>query len=127
MNRSTPHRGILLVDDDDQLMTLLNLSDGGGDLLIYKSSVELALASIYESSFDLILLNIEMSGAFELLEKIRQQNQPVCLIISSSPESIAVARFISYDFLMRPFDTERVLSQLKKWFGQADTILLATP
>ncbi|MDF2382717.1 hypothetical protein JMG10_14645 [Nostoc ellipsosporum NOK] len=119
MSITSSTRHLLLIDDDSNflkaLFDLIGEEQPQPPVAVdFSSSTEAALDKLVEKSYALVLLNIEMPGAFDLLAKLRAEKMRVCLLIAPHPESLLVARFIDCDFLIKPFDREMVLGQLKR-------------
>jgi two-component system, LytTR family, response regulator len=76
---------------------------------------EAALAAIDELKPDLVLLDVQMPGmnGLELLEKIPVEKRPAVVFITAFDE-FAVPAFAAHavDFLLKPFDHERVAKVL---------------
>ncbi len=117
----TPH--ILIVDDEDDIRFLLQgiLDDEGYKTSIAASSKE-ALKLFSENSFDAIILDVWLqegsSDGLNILNKIIEDKPgtPVIMISGHSTIEIAVSAIKSgaYDFIEKPFKTERLLVMVKR-------------
>lgn len=108
---------ILIVDNDQQLSEMLcSITATRPDLSF---SIDLTdplifMHTLTPNVYNLVALNITSPHAFDLLRVTARLGIPVCLIIDSSPEALIVARFIQYDFLIKPFITETVIRLIEK-------------
>src|SRR5271167_2735142 len=113
-----PH--ILIVDDESSIRESLQgiLEDEG-----YKTSVspsgEDCLELLRKSSFDLILLDVWLTGidGLEVLEKIREMDDPPEVIMISGHGTIETAvratKLGAYDFAEKPLSLEKTLILVK--------------
>ena len=104
---------ILLVDDDANLRQVMehNLSTSRYSVFPAESG-EAALQILETRSIDLAIVDIQMEGmsGIELLEKVKQYDSSVIVIIITAYGSIELAvdsmKKGAYDFITKPFNTE---------------------
>src|SRR5271170_1621049 len=111
---------ILIVDDESGIRESLRgiLEDEG-----YKTSIspsgEDCLQMLHKSSFDLILLDVWLTGidGLETLEKIRELESPPEVIMISGHGTIETAvratKLGAYDFLEKPLSIDKTLILIK--------------
>lgn len=74
-----------------------------------------------EKNPSLIIANLELSGAFDLLEAVRHSPVPVLLTIHEYPESLAAVRFLQWEYLIKPFHNSLVSKKVQEvWLKPAD-------
>ncbi len=108
---------ILLVDDDDVLLSVISIQLGKHDFdITTASSGEEALNIFRESSFQLLITDIVMPGmsGIELLKEVKRINPETEVIIITSYASventISALRFGAYDYLIKPFKNHELVS-----------------
>ena len=114
---------ILIVDDERDICHLIQgiLEDEGYETLYANSSKE-AKEKLSQYKCDLVILDVWLqtgsSDGLELLDKIMDEtpNMPVVMISGHSTIEIAVSAIKNgaYDFLEKPFKTDRLLVMLKR-------------
>ncbi len=114
---------ILIVDDEDDIRFLLQgiLDDEGYQTSIAASSKE-ALKLFSENTFDAIILDVWLqegsSDGLNTLGKVMEEKPetPVIMISGHSTIEIAVSAIKNgaYDFIEKPFKTDRLLVMLKR-------------
>ncbi|PYZ98985.1 DNA-binding response regulator [Alteribacter lacisalsi] len=111
---------ILIVDDEVQMQNLLAFCLKSMDAEITKvSSGEQALTVIEKESFDVILLDILMTGmnGFEVLEQLEQGGKPVpVIILSALGETEQVVKGLNagaYDYVTKPFEPQELLARVQ--------------
>jgi diguanylate cyclase (GGDEF)-like protein len=105
---------ILLIDDDEQIRSLL------GELLCREyrctkaASAEEALAVLEQSTFDLVVSDINMSGfsGLELLPLVHRDSPDTVVVMISGVQTIETAieaiRGGAFDYIMKPLDLNHV-------------------
>src|SRR5437879_5162054 len=100
---------ILIIDDDDQIRSLL------GDLLaerhtcVLASSAEEAMQLLRAGKFDLVLSDINMGGisGLELVPYVVRENPETVVIMISGQQTIETAieamRVGAFDYITKPF------------------------
>jgi|GEM_PF-3212237 len=85
------------------------------------SSISGALTVMREENPSLIIANLELSGAFDLLEAVRYSPVPVLLTIHEYPESLAAVRFLQWEYLIKPFHSSLVSKKVQEvWLKPVD-------
>lgn len=124
---------ILIVDDEKIIRDAVSqLVEDGGHYAETASSGEIALKSLKETNFNLVLLdvNLDRENGLDVLVKIQQQNPniPVVVFTAVATTKIAVEamRRGALDFLEKPFTTEQfqiVLSRVQKHHKLAERVV----
>lgn len=112
---------ILVVDDDQDLRTLMKIRlEGAGYLATLAERGEEALAHAEEEVFDSAIIDLRMEGmdGIALLEKLLRLQPSLPVIILTAHGTIANAveatKKGAYDFLTKPFDPKELLHCLEK-------------
>ena len=112
---------ILLVDDEKPLRdTCRRLLTGRGYDVITVENGQVALEILAKESFDIILLDLKMPvmGGEEALEIIAKKHPDIPVIIITGYGTIDTAIECmgkgAYDFITKPFDTERLLLTIER-------------
>ena len=107
---------VLVVDDEKNIRRTVTMVLEGEDYEVEEaSSAEEALGMLNERSYDVALLDVQMSGmtGLELLERIRQMDTPPEVIMMSGhammTDAVNATRLGAFDFLEKPLDRERLL------------------
>src|ERR1700691_37383 len=111
---------ILIVDDESGIRESLRgiLEDEGYKISVSPSGED-CLDSLRKSSFDLILLDVWLTGidGLEVLQKIREMEDPPEVIMISGHGTIETAvratKLGAYDFLEKPLSLEKTLILIK--------------
>ncbi len=109
-------KSILVVDDDKEIRESLRmiLQYAKYDTHFAEDGTS-ALSQLASFSFDLVLLDIKMSGmdGIEVLKKIRETDQETPVVMISGHATIETAveatRIGAYDFLQKPLDKDKLL------------------
>jgi two-component system, OmpR family, response regulator len=128
---------ILLLEDDLNLSeTVCDYFEEQGFQVICVYDGEDALSAIYENSFDLLLLdvNVPNKNGFEVLKEVRNQNNNVPAIFTTSLNSMDSLEegFLSGcdDYIRKPFALKelllRVQTILKREFSNKNEIINIT-
>ena len=111
---------ILVVDDDkDVCMLLEGALHAAGYNVKAVSDPELAVPSLKEKHFHLVVLDLNMPGksGLEVLEEIRKSNPDVAVVICTGYPSVetaaAVMRLGGTDYVQKPFNLDRFLTAVK--------------
>ena len=114
-----PEQRLLIVDDDSNLRLLYRreLESAGYEVAAVGSALE-ALTAVGESTFDLILLDIEMPGmnGLEALQHLRQM-APKTKVIINSAYNIYKANFETWladDFVVKNSDLKPLKDTIRK-------------
>jgi len=123
---SKPWR-VLVADDDPTAGLLMQAALGGGDFaLTLVDNGSDALAEFLQSSFDIVLLDVEMPGldGFEVCSAIRRTHGdgfPVVLVTGrTDPAFIERARQLSADYIAKPVDWKSLASRLRSMLSAKD-------
>lgn len=112
---------ILIVDDEASIRRATSLAlDAAGHYVETAENGAVALQSLKESSFDLVLLDLylgEESG-LQLLETIRREHPEVHVVIFTAnatiPNAVEATRLGAVDFLEKPFSPDQLRQALKR-------------
>jgi len=112
---------ILVVDDETHVRAMMGstLERQGYEVLLASSGRE-ALESLELNTFDLVLTDIVMQdmNGIALLEQIHAQhpNLPVVMVTAIHDISVAIdsMRRGAYDYLLKPFEREHLLSTVRR-------------
>lgn len=111
---------ILLLEDDQLLAeTLIDLLEDEGYHITHTSNGQLALDTIYDSRFDLYLLdiNVPLIDGITLLKELRDSddNTPAIFLTSHKEKEILSRSFISGgdDYITKPFDNDELVFRIK--------------
>jgi NtrC-family two-component system response regulator AlgB len=112
---------ILIVDDEASIRRATSLAlDAAGHYVETAETGAVALRSLKESSFDLVLLDLylgEESG-LQILETIRREHPSVHVVIFTAnatiPNAIEATRLGAVDFLEKPFSPDQLRQALKR-------------
>ena len=133
-----PGEKILIVDDDDDIREVLSdrLETMGYNTATAVDGVQ-GLAAIRQDTPDLVFLDIRMPelDGFGVLEQLHKENLDTIVVVITAYGSIQFAvramRLGAYDFVEKPFDTDRLEVVLDKALSQvhlkqAHTVLRET-
>ena len=121
-----PGEKILIVDDEEDIREVLSdrLEGMGYNTTTAVNGVQ-GLAAIRQDTPDLVFLDIRMPelDGFGVLEQLRKEGLDIVVIVITAYGSIEFAvqamRLGAYDFVQKPFDTDRLEVVLKKALAQA--------
>jgi two-component system, OmpR family, KDP operon response regulator KdpE len=128
---------VLVVDDDDNIVTLLKLSlERAGARVLTANSGSQALRQTFEHRPDVILLDISMPDVdgFTVCQRLRDLSDMPIIMVTALDRPEHVTRAFSYgadDYITKPFDvgelTARIqacLRRARKSAGTKDTLVL---
>jgi putative nucleotidyltransferase with HDIG domain len=129
MVRSRKAARILVVDDEAHVRSMIGatLEHLGYDVQLSISGRE-ALEILERNSFDLVLTDIVMQdgNGIALLERIRAQqpNLPVVMVTAIHDISVAIdsMRRGAYDYLLKPFEREHLVSTVQRALDHRDAL-----
>ena len=112
---------ILIVDDEPSIRRATSLAlEASGHYVETAENGGVALRSLRETSFDLVLLDLylgEESG-LQLLETIRREHPGVHVVMftahASIPNAVEATRLGAVDFLEKPFSPDQLRQALKR-------------
>lgn len=112
---------ILIVEDDELMQEMLCtvLEKNGYDLTLTKDGEE-GWNTFREKDFDLVLLDYKLpkTEGFSLLHKIKELSPEVIVIVMTSFSSVECAvkaiKMGAYDYISKPFHTEKLLIQVQR-------------
>jgi len=122
---STAHgKKVLLAEDDSDIadLVVMMMSERGVDITHVENGA-LALESMSEQSFDLVLMDINMPvmTGYEALEQLQKDNSktPVVIMSASTVDADrAKAEFLGcYDYLVKPVDVNDILQIMNGIIG----------
>src|SRR5437868_2587447 len=105
---------LLIIDDDEQIRTLLTQLLGGENDCTAAESAEAALKLLASNSFDLVISDINMSGisGLEFIPTILSKNPDTVVIMMSGQQTIDYAieamRAGAFDYITKPFDIPHI-------------------
>ncbi len=111
----------VLVDDEPFLINVLaNLLERHCPhihIIATFNSPEEAIAAIPELKFDLLFLDVEMSGmtGFELLERLGVHSFRVIFVTAHEAYAIKAFRINALDYLLKPVDADELIAAVKKY------------
>lgn len=116
---------VLIIDDEreicESIKMILDFEDYETE---YATKPEQGLQLLSAGTFEAVLLDIQMPGmnGFEVLSKIRENNNPVNVIIISAYGSIENAvkatRLGAFDFLEKPIDRDKLIISVRNAVSQ---------
>jgi DNA-binding response OmpR family regulator len=122
---ATPQRRILVVDDDDDIRSLLEqLLGDAGYAVESAADGRAALRAFHTRPFDLVVLDVSMPGldGFATLERLRDlSDAPVILLTARSGEIDKVRGFRSGadDYVAKPFGRQELLARIEALLRRA--------
>ena len=112
---------ILIVDDDQGLLTLMKMRlEAAGYKAIVAEGAEQALSREQDDPFDMAIVDLKLNGTngLTLLEKLLHLRPHLPVIILTAHGSIASAveatKKGAYDYLTKPFDPKDLLHRIEK-------------
>ena len=118
--KQNPDR-ILVVDDEPHVCDILKKILEEENYTVFTAiSGARALNFLKKESIDLILLDVKMPrmGGIEFLQKVRQSDKSVAVIILTAHATLGTAREAmelgAYDYITKPFDARFVISMVKE-------------
>ncbi|HVJ21075.1 MAG TPA: sigma-54 dependent transcriptional regulator [Polyangiaceae bacterium] len=116
---------ILVVDDDQATCNLLKLGlQRNGSTVTVTTEPELALASLVEQDFDLVLtdLNMPRIDGIELCRRIARERPDLPVVVLTAfgnlDTAIAAIRAGAYDFITKPFELDAVSVAVSRAIAQ---------
>ena len=116
VKRAMTTANILVVDDEKNICRTVSMVLQGEDYEVdTASSAEEGLEMLSEHSYDVVLLDVQMSGmsGIEMLERVRQMDGAPEVIMMSGhamlTDAVNATRLGAFDFLEKPLDRERLL------------------
>ncbi len=118
---SSINKKVLVIDDDTAIVESVQmLLEMEGYDVVTMTEVN-RISEIAQHSFDLILLDIWMSGqdGREISRLLKRQkktkNVPIVMVSASKDIEKSTTEADADDFLTKPFDTEDLLSKVRKY------------
>ena len=111
---------LLLVDDDERILSLLSAYLSKNDFLISSANNSTEARCLLDYfAFDLLVIDIMMPGesGLELLENIRKQTNVPAIFLSAKGESkdkISGLEIGADDYLSKPFEPKELLLRLER-------------
>jgi DNA-binding response OmpR family regulator len=122
---TAPLRGVLVVDDDDDIRLLLaELLRGAGYAVETACDGRAALRTFHETRCDLVVLDLSMPelDGFETLERLRDLSDvPVILLTARGGEIDKVRGFRAGadDYVVKPFGRQELLARIEALLRRA--------
>jgi DNA-binding NtrC family response regulator len=112
---------VLIVDDEDRFREsmLKILKAKGLDAVAVAGGAE-ALATLEESDYDVVLLDVKMPGVdgIEVLQRIqgRQRRAEVLILTghASLDTAMAIVQLGAYDYLLKPCDIDELIIKIEQ-------------
>ncbi len=118
---STPLPGVLVVDDDPDLLRLVEIRlSSAGYAVTTAASAEQALARMSVARPLLLLTDLRMAGmdGMGLFETVREQNPALPVIILTAhgtiPDAVAAVKRGVFGYLTKPFDAKTLLAEVER-------------
>ncbi|HEV7746637.1 MAG TPA: EAL domain-containing protein [Pyrinomonadaceae bacterium] len=112
--------GLLIIDDDEQIRSLLYSILAGEYDCTLVSSAEAALSLLKNIKFDLVISDINMGGisGLDLVPFVLQQSPETVVVMVSGQHRIDAAiqamRAGAFDYLTKPFDIQHVEAAMQR-------------
>jgi len=117
---TTEKAKVLIIDDEEQVRTLLVAILEASCLCRTVSSAEEALAAIASESFDLIISDIDIRGisGIELISRLRSLSPDTVVVMISGNQDIEIAiqamRDGAFDYITKPLDLRHVEAAVER-------------
>jgi diguanylate cyclase (GGDEF)-like protein len=111
---------ILIIDDDDQIRTLLTRLLSAENECTAVESAEKALALLDEKQFDLVISDINMAGisGLELVPMVLKRNCDAVVIMVSGQQTIEYAidamRVGAFDYITKPVNIDHIEAAVRR-------------
>lgn len=112
---------ILIVDDEASIRRATSLAlEAAGHYVETAETGTVALRSLKESAFDLVLLDLYLGdeNGLQVLESIRREHPGVHVVMFTAnatiPNAVEATRLGAVDFLVKPFSPEQLRQALKR-------------
>src|SRR5687767_9921733 len=111
---------ILIIDDDDQIRTLLTRLLSAENECTAVESAERALAVLDEKQFDLVISDINMAGisGLELVPLVLKRNPDAVVIMVSAQQTIDYAidamRVGAFDYITKPVNIDHIEAAVRR-------------
>ena len=111
---------ILIIDDDDQIRTLLTRLLSAENECSAVESAERALAQLDEKQFDLVISDINMAGisGLELVPMVLNRNPDAVVILVSGQQTIEYAidamRVGAFDYITKPVNIDHIEAAVRR-------------
>jgi DNA-binding response OmpR family regulator len=120
---------VLIVDDDDGVCRLVQRAlEREGILCTYVYEADAASARLADTSFDLVVLDVEMPGrtGWDLLEDMRSLGDATPVIYLSAhhgvPDRVRGLNLGADDFVQKPFRVEELVARVNAVIRRRDAI-----
>lgn len=121
-------RSILIVDDDEQVRTMLRIHLSSNYLCATAASAEEALRLLKLNSFAIVLTDVIMPGVsgVELLREVTMRYPETVVIMFScidrTQRVIDAVRLGAFDYLIKPVDLDVLDSAIERAFGRRELL-----
>jgi DNA-binding NtrC family response regulator len=105
---------VLIVDDDENIVSSIRLSLGMRDVKVEHGTPETVVDQVYSGNYDLLLLDVYLgeSNGIDLLKEVLELTPdfPVIMIsgLADMEEAIDAIKLGAYDFIEKPLKPERL-------------------
>jgi DNA-binding NtrC family response regulator len=122
-------KSILVVDDEKSQREILEMIlSGEGYDVTTASSGEAAMKFVEKRHFDLVLTDLKMTGmsGLDLLKELTDFDKSIIVILLTAHGSVDSAvdalRLGAFDYLQKPYDSEKLLSTISRALTKLDTL-----
>ncbi len=121
---------ILIIDDEKEICESIKIIlDYEGYNVNYSTSASTGIAKLSEQQYSCLLLDIQMPemNGFEVLNKVKENNRDISVIIISAHGSVENAikatRLGAFDFIEKPIDRDKLLISIRNGVEQTNLLL----
>jgi DNA-binding NtrC family response regulator len=120
-------KSIFIIDDEKEICESIKIIlEYEGYSVAYSTVATEGLSKLFENHYSAVLLDIQMPvmSGFEVLQKIKEKNSSLSVIIISAHGSIENAmkatRLGAFDFIEKPIDRDKLLLSVRNAVEQAN-------
>ena len=119
---------VLIIDDEEQIRNLLIDVLGSAYQCSDAGSAEEALAALAESTFDLVISDIDMGGmsGLELVPRVHSLSPDTVVVMVSGNQDIEFAikalRVGAFDYITKPIDLRHVEASVERALNHANLL-----
>jgi two-component system nitrogen regulation response regulator NtrX len=120
---------VLVIDDEKEICESIRMILEYEDYHVETTTDGIeGIEKIEAGNFDVVLLDIQMPSinGFEVLNKIKEKNLDVCVIIVSAfsnlENAVKATKLGAYDFLEKPVDREKLLVSIRNSINQVNLV-----
>jgi two-component system nitrogen regulation response regulator NtrX len=120
---------VLVIDDEKEICESIKMILEYEDYQVETTTDGIeGIEKIEAGNFDVVLLDIQMPNinGFEVLNKIKEKNLDVCVIIVSAfsnlENAVKATKLGAFDFLEKPVDREKLLLSIRNSINQVNLV-----